>query len=174
MASIRSRVFSGGNRLGNRGKIISSGFFEQAGNLPAEHGKVRFNDAPDNFIRDRRIPMDEPVAEGYNSMGIADSKTKGWISVDGPVECFPNDLKLALYCRSDQRVVLVIFKCYSPGELRDKIAGFSNIEKLFPDLKRQHTEVPVSLQGTGGNTGCGWGLARQGPRGDPEGARDLP
>jgi hypothetical protein len=33
-------------------------------------------------ICDRRIPMDEPVAEGDNSMGIADSGTKIWISVD--------------------------------------------------------------------------------------------
>jgi len=89
-------------------------FFKQARNLPAEHGKVSFNDTPDNLIRDRCIPMDEPVAEGYNPVGTADSKTKSWISVACLVECFPNYPKLAFNSRSDQRVVTVSFKCHSP------------------------------------------------------------
>ena len=56
-------------------------FPKQRIHLALEGGKVGFEHAPDDFVSDRGVGMDQAVAKGDDSAGVADPGCKAWVEV---------------------------------------------------------------------------------------------
>jgi len=96
--------------------------------------------------------MDQLVPERNDPGGAADFCGKSRIVTECPVQGFANDLELALDTGPEERIVFVIRKFFVGNKLADEIAGFSDIEKIFPGVMRLHRVRPVFLPPICGNT----------------------
>jgi len=80
--------------------------------------------------------VDQLVPEGNDPGSAADFCGKSRIVPECLVQCFANDPELAFDTGPEQRIVLVIGKCFADNELAEQVAGFCDIEKIFPGIMR--------------------------------------
>lgn len=59
------RCYAGKTAIGYCKKILR--FFKKSFDFAGEHRKARFEHAPDNFIGNRCVPVNKPVAERYDT-----------------------------------------------------------------------------------------------------------
>ena len=118
--------------------------------LAAEHGKLGFDNVPDEPVVDLGIAVNEDIAEGDNTAMLANAGGEVGVELGEPCQGLADDLELALD-RSAQHVVpRIVVDALSSGEFRDPCRGLAHIMQVFLGLK-PHKAKSWSARPIGGS-----------------------
>ena len=123
----------------------SLSFFKKTLDRQQKVRQVLSYEVPNDLVVDRVVAMRQNVSEGDDARCFADSVCCLWIGAPQPVECFTNDLEIALDSLAQKTILEVLGQIATPGCLENERCRVSDIFQVLGRI-RTHKGVGASFR----------------------------
>src|SRR3954471_17681749 len=100
-----------------------------------QDGELRLDDAPDHFVQDGVVAVDQDVPERDDAAVVRDLSGDLRIGFLELGERLPQDLELAFHGGAEHGVRGILLERATRGEAGDEIGGLPHVEQVLPGFK---------------------------------------